>query len=100
MRLRLAASITGTLFLCVLGFPLLSSYHNPHASHIDMAQGLYQTSHDKKYKKFSQFPGFHPTPPQILVRTFIITTPEFDNSCSTQAAAIILSCRAPPLNSV
>jgi len=97
MRLRLAAYLTGILFLCVLVFPFFSSYHNPRASHIDMAQGQYQTSHNKKCKKYLQFLGFFPPPPRIEFRILTATAPDYVYSSSTHYTTVILSCRAPPL---
>lgn len=97
LRLRLGAYIAALLFLCVLVSPFFTSYHNPRASHIDMAQGMYQTSHEKKYKKYFQYLGFYSPQPQIAFRTLIKTTPEYDNSSTTRSTAIMLSCRAPPL---
>lgn len=97
MRLRLAAYLSGILFLCVLVFPLFSSYHNPRASHIDMAQGQYQTSHDKKQKKQMQYLGFFSPPPRIAFRIIATSAPEYDNSGTAHSAGVIQSCRAPPL---
>jgi hypothetical protein len=96
MRLRLAAYLTGILFLCVLVFPLFSSYHNPRASHIDMAQGLYQISHDKKHKKYIQYLGVFSPPLRLVSRASTLTNPVYENSITTHAAAVSKSCRAPP----
>lgn len=97
MRLRLAAYLTGILFLCMLVFPLFSPYHNPRACHIDMAQGQCQASHNKKYKKYIQDMGFFPPPPALVSRAYTRSNPVYGNANTTQAAAVSISCRAPPL---
>jgi len=95
MRLRLGAYLIGIVFLSVLVFPFFS-YHNPRANHIDMAQGQYQASHNKKYKKYFQYLGFFSPPLRVAFRTFTVTTPEYNNSSTTFAHAASTSCRAPP----
>lgn len=97
MRLRLAAYISGILFLSVLVFPFFTSYHNPRASHIDMAQAESLASHNKKHKKHFQYLGFISPPPRIAFRIFAASAVKYDNSSPDHSAAIILSCRAPPL---
>jgi len=97
MRLRLGAYLTGILFLCVLVFPFITSHHNPRASHIDMAQGQYQASHSKKYKKYIHYLGLFSPPLRFVSGVCSVTNPEYDNSITTHAAAVSISCRAPPV---
>lgn len=96
MKLRLGAYLTGIFFLCVLVFPYFTSYHNPRASHIDMAQGQYQASHDKKIKKYLQCMGF------LSLTQMLISRPSFQpirntiHSSTTSCCCSQHSCRASP----
>jgi len=97
MRLRLGAYLTGILFLGVLVLPFFSSHHNPRASHIDLAQGQYQAAHNKKYKMHIQYPGFFSPRLKLASRTCTLTDPVYVTFLTNHAAAIRISCRAPPV---
>lgn len=98
MRLRLGAYLTGIFIVCVLVLPFSTSHHNPRASHIDMAQELCQTSHEKKYKKHVQNFGFLSPPLRLISRAYALINSEHDYSLTTYAAAAVgISCRAPPV---
>ena len=97
MKLRNGAYLTGILFLCMLVLPLFSSYHNPRANHIDMAQGQCQASHNKKYKKYIQYLGFFSPLPGLVSRAYTQSNAVYPHSLTTHAFAVSISCRAPPL---
>jgi len=96
MKLRLATHLTVLLFLGVMFAPIFSSFHNPHARHIDQSQAQHLESHSRKDKKHFQHLGFLSPSPEIAFRTFSFINPPYENSPPACSPAVIVSCRAPP----
>jgi len=96
MNLRLTTQITLLLFLGVMVAPLFSSFHNQYASHIDRAQVQHLESHTRKDKKKIQYLGYLPPPVMVVLRTFFLDNPAYENLPRTSYSGVIVSCRAPP----
>jgi hypothetical protein len=96
MKLRLTSHIVVMMFLGVMVTPLLSSYHNPHARHIDQAQVQHLESHTQKVKNLIQHPGLLSPPAKVILRTFSFNISDYVYPLQDCSSGVIVSCRAPP----